>query len=96
MQRSLLIKVVVGESEADVRDRAAALKAWQGEDGDVDAFLADLRAHHLAGTAGEILERLSDYAGAGIQRVLAHQLVHTDRDSIELIGREIVPEAARL
>ena len=43
-----------------------------------------------------MLERLAEFAAAGIQRVLVHQLVHTDLESVELIGREVVPEAARL
>lgn len=96
LRRSMLIRVLVGESPSELRDRATALMAWQAEEGDVDAYLADLRDHHLAGTPDEILERLATYADAGIQRVLAHQLVHTDREAIELIGRRIVPEAAGL
>jgi len=96
VRRSMLIKAIVGADEAEVRERAAALMAWQAEDGDVDAFLEDLRAHHLAGTPDRVLQRLAAFAAAGIQRVLVHQLVHTDLASVELIGREIVPEAARL
>jgi F420-dependent oxidoreductase-like protein len=96
VRRSMLIKAIVGADESEVRERAAALMAWQGEDGDADAFLEDLRAHHLAGTAEQVLERLAAFAAAGIQRVLVHQLVHTDLASVEMIGREIVQEAARL
>ena len=68
--------------------------AWEAEDGDLDAFLEDLRTNHLAGTPEQVLERLAAYADAGIQRVLMHQLVHTDLDAVELTGRRIVPEAA--
>ncbi len=82
--------------EGEVRRRAAELMAWQGEDGDVDAYLDDLRTNHVAGTVEQVLERLAEFAAAGIQKVLVHQLVHTDLESVELIGREIVPEAARL
>ncbi len=96
LRRSLLTKTVVGVDEADVRRRAAEQMAWQGEDGDAGAYLEDLRANHLAGTVDEVLERLAVFAAAGIQRVLVHQWVHTDLESVELIGREIVPEAARL
>ena len=72
------------------------MMAWQDEDGDVEAYLDDLRANHVAGTVEQVLERLAEYAAAGIQRVLLHQLVHDDLESVELIGREVVPEAARL
>jgi alkanesulfonate monooxygenase SsuD/methylene tetrahydromethanopterin reductase-like flavin-dependent oxidoreductase (luciferase family) len=96
IRRSLLTKTIVGSDEDEVRRRATALMAWQDEDGDVGAFLDDLRANHLAGTVEQVLERLAEFAAAGVQKVLVHQLVHTDLESIELIGREVVPEAARL
>lgn len=96
VRRSLLAQTLVGTDEDDLRRRAAALMAWQDEDGDVDAFLESVRTGHVAGTVEQVLERLAEYASAGIQRVLVHQLVHTDLDAVELIGREIVPEAARL
>ena len=96
VRRSLLSKTIVGDDEAEVRRRAGELMAWQGEDGDVGAFLEDLRGKHIVGTVEQVLERLAEYAAAGIQRVLVHQLVHEDLESVALIGREIVPEAAGL
>lgn len=96
VRRSLLTKTIVGADERAVRRRAAELMAWQDEDGDVEAYLRDLRANHVAGTVDQVLERLAEFAAAGIQRVLVHQLVHTDLESVELIGREVVPEVARL
>ena len=96
IRRSLLTKTIVGSDESEVRRRAAELMAWQHEDGDVDALLADLRANHVAGTVEQVLERLAEFAAAGIHRVLAHQLVHTDLESVEQIGREVIPEAVRL
>jgi F420-dependent oxidoreductase-like protein len=96
IRRSLLTKTIVGSTEDDVRRRAADLMAWQDEDGDAGTYLGDLRANHVAGTVEQVLERLAEYAAAGVQKVLVHQLVHTDLESIELIGREVIPEAARL
>jgi F420-dependent oxidoreductase-like protein len=96
LRRSLLTKTIVGADEDEVRRRAAELMAWQNEDGDVDAYVQDLRAHHIAGTVEQVLDRLAEFAAAGIQRVLVHQLVHEDLDSVALIGREIIPAAAAL
>ena len=96
MRRSLLSKAIVGTDEREVRQRARALMTWDDEDGDVDAYLADLRATHLVGTVEQVTDRLAEFAAAGIQRVLMHQLVHEDLDAVELIGREIVPAAASL
>jgi F420-dependent oxidoreductase-like protein len=96
VRRSLLTKFVVGEDDGEVRRRAAELVAWQGEDGDVDAAVDDLMAHHVGGTPEQALERLAAFAGAGIERVFAHVLVHGDVDEVALIGEAIVPEAASL
>lgn len=96
VRHSVLLKVVAGADDAEVRRRATEQMAWQNEDGDVDAYVADLSAAGLAGTPAAIVERLGDYADAGVQRVLVHQLVHTDLEAVELIGREVVQEAAQL
>ena len=96
VRHSELLKVVAGVHEAQVRRRAAEQMGWQNEEGDVEAYLADLRATGLAGTPDEIVEQLAAYAEAGVQRVLVHQLVHTDLEAVELIGREVVPAAANV
>ena len=96
VRRSVLLKVVAGADEAEVRRRAAEQMEWQNEDGDVNEYLESLRKSGLAGTPPQIVEQLSGYAAAGVQRVLVHQLVHTDLEAVELIGREVVPAAVEL
>jgi F420-dependent oxidoreductase-like protein len=96
IRRSLLTKAIVGTDDAEVRRRTEALMARSNESGDAGAYLEGLRSTHLAGTVDEVLQRLAEYAGAGIGRVLMHHLVHDDLESVELIGREIVPAVASL
>jgi F420-dependent oxidoreductase-like protein len=96
MRRSLLTKTIVGSDEAAVRKRAEALMAWSNETGDVSVYLQDLRTNHVAGTVDQVLERLSVFATAGIERVLLHHLVHEDLEHVELIGREVIPAASEL
>ncbi len=96
VRRSLLSMTLVGTDEKELRQRTAALMAWQNEDGDVGAFLDDLRAKHIAGRVDQVLERLAEYGAAGIQRMFVHHLVHEDLESVALIGREIVPAAAAI
>jgi F420-dependent oxidoreductase-like protein len=96
IRRSAMVQVVAGADRDEVRRRGEALMAWTDEDGDVDAFLAELARHHLVGTVDEILERLSEYAAAGIQRLLFQHLVYDDLAAVEFVGTEIVPEAAKL
>lgn len=95
VRRSAMVQVVAGTNGEEVRRRGRALMARQDEDGDVDAFLAELGRYHVVGTVDEVLGRLSEYAAAGIQRLLFQHLVHDDLEWVELIGSEIVPEAAR-
>jgi alkanesulfonate monooxygenase SsuD/methylene tetrahydromethanopterin reductase-like flavin-dependent oxidoreductase (luciferase family) len=91
-----MVKVVVGADEADVRRRGAEHMSWQNEEGDVGAYLDDMRSTHVVGTPEQALERLAEFAAAGIQRVLLQQLPHADLDSVELIGREVIPQAASI
>ena len=96
VRRSVMLKIVAGEGDADVRRRAAEQMAWQNEESDVDAYLEDMDETGLAGTPDRILERLAEYADVGVQRVLIQQLVHTDIEAVALVGREVVPAAAAL
>ena len=92
----MLLKVVAGADEAEVRRRAAEQMAWENEDGDVDAYVADAAGDRSRGDAREIVEQLAAYAAAGVQRVLPPATRATDLEAVELIGREVVPAAAEL
>lgn len=93
---SLLTRVVVGANEQEVKRRAAALIDRLDEQGDVQAFIDGMRANMTVGTVEEVLERLEEYAGAGVERVFMQHLVHDDLETVALIGRELIPEAAGL
>jgi F420-dependent oxidoreductase-like protein len=92
---SLLTRVVVGADERELKRRASALMDRQDQDGDVDAFLDEMRATMTVGTVDQVLERLAAYANAGVERVLMQHLVHEDLEMVALIGSEVIPEAAR-
>ena len=66
------------------------------EDGDVAAFVDGMRENMTAGTVDQVLERLAAFAEAGAERVMFQHLVHDDLETVALIGRAIVPEAASL
>jgi alkanesulfonate monooxygenase len=63
---------------------------------DPGAFLEDWKQKRTGGTPDQVLERLATFAAAGAQRVMLQHLLHDDLDAVELIGREIIPEAAKL
>jgi F420-dependent oxidoreductase-like protein len=46
----------------------------------------------LAGTPAEIVEQLRELEAASVERVMLQHLLHDDLETIELIGREVIPE----
>lgn len=91
---SLMTTWLAGEDQAELRDRADALAAWQGRDGDGEALLGELRASALAGTIDDNLDRLRELADAGVERVMLQHLLHRDLDAVEQIGRRVAPAVA--
>lgn len=93
---SLMTGALIGPDPAGLRERARRLAARRAEDGDAEALLASRGPNVLTGTPEQVLEQLAAYAGAGVRRVLLQHLLHDDLEAVALIGREVVPEAARL
>jgi len=91
---SLMTGWLVGTDETDLRDRAARLSAWQGGDGDPDAFLAGLPEPWITGTVEQALERLAELEAIGVERVMLQHLLHEDLDAIALLGDHVVEAAA--
>ncbi len=93
---SHLTTVLVGSDQKELERKASALMERQNESGDVGAYIDGMRSTRLVGTVGQLLERLEEYAAAGIDRVFLQHLLHDDLEMVALIGSEIIPEAARL
>lgn len=93
---SMMTTALVGADQAELERRARRLMEWRGERGDVGAFLDSLARIRLAGTVEQVLERLAEYAEAGVRRVMLQHLLHDDLEMVALIGREVVPAAAKL
>ena len=96
LRLSLMTTALVGSDPAEVAGRAARLMARRGESGDPQAFLAALSPTRLVGTTEQVLERLSEYAEAGVRRVLMPHLLHEDLELVALVGRDVIPRAASL
>jgi F420-dependent oxidoreductase-like protein len=91
---SMMTGWLVGADADELRNRAARLSEWKGEDGDGDAYLASLPDSTIKGTAPEAIEQLRALEQAGLTRVMGQHLLHRDLDAVALIGREIAPELA--
>jgi alkanesulfonate monooxygenase SsuD/methylene tetrahydromethanopterin reductase-like flavin-dependent oxidoreductase (luciferase family) len=87
---TVMTTALIGADEADVKRRAQDLAAWRGVPVDLDA----VRDTWIAGTVEQVVQRLQTYEEAGVQRIYLQHLVHRDLDTVELIGRELVPAVA--
>jgi F420-dependent oxidoreductase-like protein len=88
---SVMTGWIVGETRAEVVDRASRLARWKGEGGDGEKFLAEQRDAVITGTVEEAIDQLRALHEAGCHRVMAQHLLHRDTEAIELIGREVAP-----
>jgi F420-dependent oxidoreductase-like protein len=83
---SFMSGTLIGRDQAEVDRRRAELEAWGASAPDPDSG--------FVGTVEQVAARISDYAAVGVSRVYLQHLLHRDLDSVELIGRELVPAVA--
>jgi F420-dependent oxidoreductase-like protein len=96
LRMSLMTGTLVGSDQPDLLARAGRLMEQRGASGDPEAFIRNLGDEWIRGTPDQVLSRLGEYAEAGIERVMLQHNVHADLESVALIGKEIIPEAASL
>ena len=80
MVYSNALVVCVGADEAELEQRAAAI----GRDKD------ELRAHGLAGTPAEVLDKIARYAALGTQRIYLQLLDLSDLDHLRLVAADVM------
>ena len=86
---SLMTGLLVGRDRAWLRERAFAL---HGDD--AEGWLASPPETWITGTVSQVVERLGALRDAGLRRVMLQHLLHTDLETVELIGRELGPAVA--
>jgi alkanesulfonate monooxygenase SsuD/methylene tetrahydromethanopterin reductase-like flavin-dependent oxidoreductase (luciferase family) len=79
---SMMMGFVLAEDEAGVRERTRRLSEW---------IAREPAESWLIGTPDQVIARLREYEQAGVERVMLQHLLHRDLDTVELIGRELVP-----
>ncbi|VCT91814.1 hypothetical protein MHAS_03533 [Mycolicibacterium hassiacum DSM 44199] len=94
--RSANFNAVVGETEAEVKERIARLRARQvtkADEAAVDAMLSSVAAPESAsGTPEQIVEKLTRMRDLGCEyAILYFPEAAYDRSGIELFEREVIP-----
>jgi F420-dependent oxidoreductase-like protein len=93
---SLMTGFLTGLDREELREKAAALAYAMGEpERDVDAWIAAPPDEWIVGTLDEVVVRLQALREAGVSRVMLQHLLHTDLETVELVGRKLAPAVAR-
>ncbi|HEV7614725.1 MAG TPA: TIGR03560 family F420-dependent LLM class oxidoreductase [Solirubrobacterales bacterium] len=88
---SMMTGWLVGADRDDLRNRAARLARWKGQEESGAAFLEGVRESTIAGTVPEAVGQLQALEDAGLARIMGQHLLHRDLDAIELMGQEVIP-----
>jgi F420-dependent oxidoreductase-like protein len=91
----MVYNTVVGTDHADLAAKLERIRRELGP-GTPDGLVSDDPALRFVGTVDEIVERLGDFAEAGVDRVMLQHLLHRDLESIALIGKQVVPHTAEM
>jgi len=78
---SAALVLCCGKDEAEIGRRAAAIGR------DVD----ELRQHGLAGTPGEVVDKIGEFGEAGARRIYLQLLDLSDLDHLELVASAVLP-----
>ena len=82
LRRSMMIGVVFGRSEAEVRARMGG------------ASFEALREKNLVGTPSQIVDQIGEYQRLGIQRMILQWFDAEDLDLLEQIATSVLPQLA--
>jgi F420-dependent oxidoreductase-like protein len=91
MTFSLMTGFVAGRDRSEVLERARRTMTRTRETGDPAAWIeAQLAQGGIVGTVDEVRSQITALAEAGIERFFLQHLDHTDLETIELIGAELL------
>lgn len=93
---SLMIGSLFGADDDDLISRAGRLMERRGGGGDARAYLEGLGDGYVTGTPEQVLEQLAAFADAGVTRIMFQHLLHRELEPVDLIGREVIQQAASL
>jgi len=91
---SVMTGFLVGETDAEMRDRARELYGRRPREQTFDDWLAAYSERCVVGSVEEVVARLREYEAAGCDRVMLQHLLHTDLEPVRLLGEVLRPALA--
>jgi alkanesulfonate monooxygenase SsuD/methylene tetrahydromethanopterin reductase-like flavin-dependent oxidoreductase (luciferase family) len=93
---SAMVGVLVGGSEADVRDLVTAQMRMLGMADDAGAAWLEARqARWVMGTPEQAQERIAEFGRVGVERIALQDFLPRDLDMIRFIGANLLPSGGR-
>ena len=87
--RSAMVGVLVGRTDAEMRDRLAAMVQALGDDADED-WLTEREQRWITGTPDQARETVARLADAGVERIMLQDFLPWDLDMIDVMGEVLV------
>jgi len=93
---SLMASYIVGRDRDELRERALKMASVVPgfKRNTPDEILKDAREDGFVGTPEEVTEQIREYAKLGIELVMLQHFLLDDRDSLELLAKEVIPAIA--
>ena len=92
LKTSLMTWCFVGRTEGEYLDRLRRAHAVDPTAGPFDAYRADIERDCIVGTPERAADRLRQYAGAGVERIMLNHELFDDTDMLELLATEVFPK----
>ena len=91
---SFMTWVFVGRTDREWKARADVARRLDPTAGPLEDYLADISRDCIVGTVDQAIERMNEYAAAGVQAFVLNHELFDDLDQIELLAEEIIPNVA--
>jgi len=89
---SLMTWMFVGRTDNEYLDKLRRAHALDPTAGPFDAYRADIEADCIVGTPRRAIDRLREYAAAGVQRLFLNHELYDDADMVQLVAEDVLPE----
>lgn len=94
MRSSIAIHCIVGATRDEAMDRARAVYDLRPRDQPFDDWFAATGEQRLFGSVDDVAAALRPYAEDGADRLMIMHSLHTDLESVALIGEHVAPRLA--
>jgi alkanesulfonate monooxygenase SsuD/methylene tetrahydromethanopterin reductase-like flavin-dependent oxidoreductase (luciferase family) len=82
----------VGRTEEEYLEKLLRAQAIDPDGPTFDEYRDDAEADFIVGSTDRAVERLREYADAGVQRIFLNHELYDDIEMLELVAAEIAPK----